>query len=130
MNRDKALQSIRPQIPSIIDENATSTAEQFQNRTLRPILKLQNDLLVAMFRSYAYQRKGTFFELNDSKKLAYIQQSLQNDQRFKNSMLGVVVGQFTLAEWEVFESDMREFRRRTTEMMIQRLQDQMEFILP
>ena len=39
--------------------------EKFQNDTLRPILKLQNDLLIHVFIQYCQQRKGLFFKLSD-----------------------------------------------------------------
>ena len=45
--------------------------ERFQNETLRPILKLQNPLLIEVFYNYIEKRKGVFFELSLPKKLDY-----------------------------------------------------------
>ena len=52
MDRSQKLLSIRPLISSAkIVQNMTEE-ERFQNQTLRPILKLQNDLLLASFENY------------------------------------------------------------------------------
>ena len=47
-NKSKLLISIRPVI-DVITENST-IAESFQSNTLRPILKLQNETLLSLFR--------------------------------------------------------------------------------
>ena len=38
--------------PEIITQPSESVLENFQNQTLRPILKQQNELLLAVFRQY------------------------------------------------------------------------------
>ena len=42
--------------------------EAFQNHTLRPILKIQNDLLVQVFINYAIKQKSVFFTLSPALK--------------------------------------------------------------
>ncbi|MAN59598.1 MAG: glyoxalase, partial [Flavobacteriaceae bacterium] len=49
-NRDTALLQLRPSIPSARLHPEMGNDEFFQNNTLRPVTKLQNDLLVAAFR--------------------------------------------------------------------------------
>jgi hypothetical protein len=53
-------------IGSISDQ--TSTEESFQNRTLRPILKFQNDLLIASFKNYISTHKNIFYSYSVEKK--------------------------------------------------------------
>ena len=106
--RDTDLIALRPPIPTIIDKNAVNPAELFQNRTLRPILKLQNDLLDAIFRQYIIKRKNIFHKLNASKRVQYIEDSIRKDLKFKNLLVGVITGQFTLEEWNTFIADERE----------------------
>ena len=48
--------------------NQSSIEEIFQNKTLRPILKLQNDLLVQVFINYSLKQKNVFFTLTPEKK--------------------------------------------------------------
>lgn len=119
-NRDTALLNLRPSIPTI-SEAATSDAERFQNKTLRPILKLQNDLFIAVFNKYIIQRKNVFPTLSKEKKLEYIQHSLKKDLKFKNRLLGIVIGQFTLEEYVDFMANESELTRRTMTMLVERL---------
>ena len=51
---------IRPGIPGISDVLNKTVEESFQNETLRPILKLQHDLLVVYFKEYTETRKIKF----------------------------------------------------------------------
>ena len=123
-NRTTILTNLRPQIPVIIDENATSDAEKFQNRTLRPILKFQNDLLFELFKNYIEKRKGVFHKMIEDAKLAYIENSIRKDLKFKNLLLGTIVGHFTAEETILFFKAENENSRRMTNLIIQRLQSQ------
>jgi hypothetical protein len=121
MTRDEALIALRPAVET--DDTAnTAPAEQFQNQTLRPILKLQHDLLLDTFRDYCQKRKDTFARLPRTERLAYIEHALQTDQKFKNRLVGYVVGHFTAGEWRIFRNNEAELTRRTVSLLIQRLQ--------
>lgn len=120
------LVTARPSIPTIIEENSVSRAERFQNQTLRPILKLQHDLLVALFRQYIRKRKNKFYELPTKQRPEYIEHSVRQDLKFKNLLLGTVIGQFTLEEYELFLKEEKELTRRITSLLVQRLQSVME----
>lgn len=124
--RDKDLIALRPLIPTIIDKNAVNPAELFQNRTLRPILKLQNDLLDAIFKQYIIKRKGAFHKLSASKKVEYIENSIRKDTKFKNLLVGVITGHFTLEEWERFIEEEGELTKRMTNLLVQRLTSQVK----
>ena len=125
MQRTEQLKNIRPSIPTIAIENATTTQEQFQNQVLRPILKFQNDLLVALFKQYIIKRKGVFNGLSTEKKSAYIQQAIQQDQNFRNLLVGSIVGQFTVEEYQVFSTEENKLTKRMMAMCVHRLQDQL-----
>ncbi|NNC70300.1 MAG: glyoxalase, partial [Flavobacteriaceae bacterium] len=62
----------RPEIPSAKVNDRMSDDEQFQNRTLRPIIKLQNNLFVEVFRNYICKRKYSFYDLTLERRYAYI----------------------------------------------------------
>ena len=109
MNRQQLLQ-LRPDIPSIAQANATTNAEQFQNRTIRPILKFQNDLLCAIFRAYVHKRKAVFYQLSKPDKLAYVDQAIRKDQKFKHLLLGTIIGQLTQEEWLLYQEEEKEIK--------------------
>lgn len=125
-NRDDQLSAIRPSLPNVETNEDSSFAEQFQNETLRPILKFQNDILLHVFRQYFEQRKGVFYSLKHNQQKAYIEQAVQKDLRFRSLLTGVIVGHFTELEWEDYLGDEAELRRRMMTMLIKRMQDQMK----
>jgi len=126
MSNRENLKAIRPAIPSIAQLHETTPAEQFQNTCLRPILKLQNEILIALFRAYIVSRKGKFNQLAETAKAAYIADNIKKDLKFKNLLLGTIIGHFTLEEYQQYQSHAAELNRRISNMLIKRLQDQVD----
>lgn len=124
MQRDEPLRQLRPPIPT--ESTADSPAEQFQNQTLRPILKLQNELLLRLYRQYLHKRKQPLMRLSAREQTDYITHSVQQDQKFRNLLVGLVVGQFTLPELEQFLADEAELTRRLASLVAQRLTTQLD----
>ena len=127
--RNTELPRIRPSIQANLEESAENSAGHFQNATLRPILKLQNELLLQMFKHYLQKSKGSFFQLAPPKQLDFIANSIRSDLRFRNLLTGVIIGHFTEAEWETFAAQEQELTRRIADLLIQRLSDQVEVLL-
>lgn len=128
MNREK-LKELRPDIDSIDHTSAISPEEQFQNQILRPILKFQNELLLKIYQHYVEQRKGQFYKLSNPKeKLAYIEHSIQKDSKLRELLLGIVIGHFTQEEYNTYLKAEKSIRKRIINLLVQRLQDQMDSI--
>ena len=125
-DRPNDLRRIRPEIKKTQQFSTMRPEERFQNETLRPILKLQNPLLVAVFHNYIEKRKGVFYDLGLEKKLAYIESSLIKDQKFRNSVKGMIIGQFTVAEYRQYSSNSSALNKRMMNMVIERLKDQVQ----
>ena len=51
-SRSTNLLSLRPEIPTARITSDMSEDERFQNQTLRPIIKLQNFLIISVFKNY------------------------------------------------------------------------------
>ena len=83
--RDSHVLELRGEALGVITFQS-SNEESFQNKTLRPILKLQNDMFIAVFINYAIKQKNVFFNLTPEKKLAYIENVIQRDIKFRNSL--------------------------------------------
>lgn len=111
---------------NIQNSETTTPAEIFQNQTLRPILKLQNDLYLSLFTNYALRQKADFPTLSSFKKQMFIEQSLQKDTVLKNTFIGMTIGMFTLEELETYHSDSKVFNKRIITMVIERLKSQMK----
>src|SRR5689334_19756495 len=97
-NRDESIIDLRGESIGNITLQS-STEEIFQNKTLRPILKLQNDLFIQVFINYVIKQKGVFFTLTPEKKMNYIENVIQRDIKFRNSLKGMVIGLFTVEEY-------------------------------
>lgn len=105
-----------------------SMEELFQNNTLRPILKLQNDLLLAIFTTYIQQQKNSFYELGLAKKSIFIENALQKDITLKNTLKGTVVGLFTQQEYTDYATNASAINRRIMGLITERLKSQLQLL--
>lgn len=126
--RDKFLLRIRPEIPNAKTFSNTSDEERFQNETLRPIVKLQNDLMLAIFRNYVQKHKNVFYDLSLEKRIKYIENAIHKDTRFRNSIRGIIVGQFTLGEYEEYIQNSSALTKRMMEIVINQLTGNMQLL--
>ncbi len=108
----------------------SSAGEIFQNQTLRPILKLQNDLFVAVFANQIAKHKSDFYGLPVEKKMQYIENVIQKDVKFRNSLKGMVISLFSLEEYAVYIRDSSSLNKRMMNMLIERLQSQVQLFEP
>ena len=106
----------------------SSQEEVFQNKTLRPILKLQNDLFIQVFINYAMKQKNVFFSLTPEKKMAYVENVIQRDIKFRNSLKGMVIAFFTLDEYAEYIQNSSNINKRMMNMLIERLKSQIQLI--
>ncbi len=124
--RDQQLLDIRPTITSIIITKNMSNDERFQNITLRPILKLQNDLFVEVFRNYIAKHKNVFYELTLDRRLHYIDNAIHKDIKFRNALKGMIIGQFTTDEYGLYIQNSSALNKRMMNIVIQRLQSNIQ----
>jgi len=104
----------------------SSVDENFQNQTIRPILKLQNDLLIAVFKNHIAKHKNDFYSLSLDKKLFFIENSIQKDIKFRNALKGMVIGLFTVDEYQKYIQNSSDLNKRMMNMLIERLKNQVQ----
>lgn len=126
--RTKDLLAMRPEIPGAQITEFMRDEEKFQNQTLRPVIKLQNDLLIEAFRNYVNKHKGLFYTLSLPKRLSYIENSIQRDIKFRNSLKGMVIGQFTVDEYTHYIENSSNLNKRMMNMVIERIKDQVQLL--
>ena len=126
-NRSSSLKQIRPEIPSASIHPHMSADELFQNETLRPIIKFQNDLLLASFANYIVKTKNSFYELKLEKRMSYMANALQKDIKYRNSLKGIIIGQFTVEEYTTYIQNSSALNKRMMHMILKRLQDQIQY---
>lgn len=110
--RNSNLKSIRPDIPSIKINDNMSSDERFQNLVLRPIAKLQQNLLVEVFRNYIRKHKNLFYDLSIEKRMNYIENAILKDMKFRNSLKGMIIGLFTVEEYLIYMENSSALNKR------------------
>ena len=113
---------LRPVLKNLINSN-TSDLERFQNEVLRPIIKMQNNLLVALFKNYIRNREIEFNKLKAEVQVNKINSILTKDINFKNILLGSIIGHFNENEIKIYLKSKSELNKRIIQMLKQRLQD-------
>ena len=113
---------LRPVLKNLINSNTTDL-ERFQNEVLRPIIKMQNNLLVALFKNYIRNRKIEFNKLKAEVQENKINSILTKDINFKNILIGSIIGHLNKNEIEIYLKSKSELNKRIIQMVKQRLQD-------
>lgn len=125
--RDEKLLILRGEILGNVNEQSSSE-EAFQNKTIRPILKLQNDLFVQVFINYVVKQKNVFFSLTPEKKMSYIENVIQKDIKFRNSLKGMVIALFTIDEYTEYIKNSSNLNKRMMNLLIERLKSQVQLL--
>ena len=125
-SRTEDLLACRPIIASAKVYDAMGADELFQNKTLRPIIKLQHDLFISVFKNYITKRKNVFYDLSLQKQLEYIDHAICKDMKFRNSVKGMVIGQFTVEEYDLYIQNSSALNKRMMNIVKERLIDSIQ----
>jgi hypothetical protein len=109
--------------PHVSTEPTDQPAEAFQNETLRPILKMQHELLLGLFRHYLVKRKVNWSNLAREQRSAKAKELISRDNRLRGLLFGTVIGQFTTDELAFYLEQESECNRRLTGLLTDRLLD-------
>lgn len=118
-------QETRPIIKTISREKHSLSLELFQNETLRPILKMKNDVIVSFFKQYLLDKKITWTDKKNDDKQEFIYENLTRDSLFKSAMVHLIVGNFSLKEFSEYIPTHKEYNKRIWKMIQQRLCSQL-----
>ena len=106
----------------------SSAEEVFQNTTLRPILKLQNDLILLVFQNYIRKNNIPFDNFSVDKKMSTIEMIIAKDIQLQNTLKGIVLGLFTSDEYVFYSNTISSCNKRIRAMLIERLQSQLQLL--
>lgn len=123
--RELLLKELRGETIGVITSQS-SNEEMFQNQVLRPILKLQNDLFIASLENYINKNKRDFYSLSVEKKLVLIENSIQKDIKLRNALKGMIIGLFSLDEYQTYIQNSSSLNKRMMNMLIERLKSQIQ----
>jgi len=119
--------SLRDSIPTKELENSIPE-ERFQSLTLRPVLKLQNPLILGLFQNYIRESKSAFYTFSTEKKIDFIENSLQKNIMLKNKLLGLCLAMFTLEEFAVYSAQTSLYNKRIMALLVERIRSQVSLL--
>lgn len=114
--------SERPFLKGLINA-ATLDIESFQNKSLRPIIKMKHDTFLMLFKNYISSKKIKFYNSTEEAKKDTISKILTKDNNFKKLIVGVVIGHFSADEMSLYFIKSNEYNRRIIQIVSKRLQD-------
>lgn len=115
------LKSIRPEASLSTINDTMSAEERFQNLVLRPVIELQNELLIEVFKNYVVKHKSVFYDLSLQKRMDYIENAIQKDMKFRNSIKGMIIGLFTIEEYLIYIENSSALNKRMMNIVKERL---------
>jgi hypothetical protein len=115
------LKSIRPEFLITSINDSMNTDERFQNLVLRPVIEFQHDLFIAAFKNYIVKHKNVFCDLSVEKRMVYIENAIQKDMKFRNSLKGMVIGHFTVEEYKLYIQNSSALNKRMMTIVKDRL---------
>lgn len=107
--------------PELFLKKAASSGEIFQNETLRPILKLQHELIITLAQEFLKSRNITWEKVNEKDPFQWLNINIKRDIPFKNQLIGMVIGQFSKNELDEYLTFQKEMNKRIINMMTERI---------
>lgn len=117
---DAALLALRPVVPTETTD-AQGTVGAFLHATLRPVLKLQNDLLLAVVADFV---RDHHISLRPTDQHHQLTELLGRNTKLRYTVVGLVTGVFTADEYAFYRQHRSELNRRLLEMALRRVLDQ------
>ena len=105
----------------VIIKKANSEEEIFQNEILRPILKLQHDLVITLAQEFLKSRNITWEKVKEKDPFQWLNINIKRDIPFKNQLIGMVIGQFSKNELDEYLTFQKEMNKRIINMMTERI---------
>lgn len=112
--------TLRPKIKGITSNDKQTLEESFQNTILRPVLKLQNDLIFAFFNTYLHENKILLTNKN-SNEIIKIIDTIFKKQSFRLELRGLIIGLLTVEEYDIFIAHKKELSKRIFSMSKERI---------
>lgn len=123
-NRSELLKGIRPTIK--VDNSKSTDLEVFQSVTLRPILKLQNDIILSLVNNHLAENKIVVKNLTDNKKTERIHEIVKGNLQLKQLFTGITIALFTEEEMNFYLENKKEVVKRTITMLLERVCTQLD----
>ena len=117
------MEKVRPNLPKSLIEGHIKEEELFQNMVLRPVIKMQHDILILRVQSHFLSKKIVFHMMDKKKRVNAIESAFQNDNAFKKEVQGMILGQLNREEFQRYLKSERSMNKRIIQMVRNRMLD-------
>ena len=114
---------VRPKLQDAITEGELKEEELFQNMVLRPVIKMQHDLLIMRVKSHFSSKRVRFNLMDNNKRREAIIKAFQSDHSLKKEVQGMITGQLSPAEFQQYLKSERSLNKRIIQMVRNRMID-------
>lgn len=122
MKRTSAITDLRP-VLNLEHTKNQSTIECFQNESLRPIIKFQHEILLALVSEHKFYEQ-VVRNVHTQEQYRVALKSFSNGQKdLRHQLIGLVIGLFTISELEAYLLNASEYQRRIIQIISQRVFD-------
>ena len=117
------MEKVRPKLPDSLTEGKLKEEELFQNMVLRPVIKMQHDVLILRVKSYFSSKRVMFNVMDKKKRTLAIEKAFLGDNAFKKEIQGMVLGQLDTTEYQRYLKYERTMNKRIIQMVRNRMLD-------
>lgn len=127
---DAALLALRPAIATeTAPAEIPSSVGDFLHLTLRPVLKLQNELLLAAVADFVADHHISLAKASPTDQQRLLAELLSRNTKLRYTLVGLVSGCFTVDEYAFYRLHRGEVNRRLHELAQRRVLDQTEQVV-
>ncbi len=113
----------RPILTAEILQHVKSDTEAFQNRVLRPVIKMQSDILMLQIQHKLSKLHVDWNTTNPDDRRKILTQLFTKEQSFKSEICGIVIGQFSIDELADYHKFTKEINKRIVQIVHNRALD-------
>ena len=117
------MDKVRPKLPDSLTDGKLKEEELFQNMVLRPVIKMQHDVLILRVKSYFTSKRVMFNVMDKKKRTLAIEKAFLGDNAFKKEIQGMVLGQLDTTEYQRYLKYERTMNKRIIQMVRNRMLD-------
>ncbi|ALW84067.1 hypothetical protein AUC43_02495 [Hymenobacter sedentarius] len=122
---DAALLALRPAIAAVqLSDGPAATVGDFLHATLRPVLKLQNNLLLAVVTDFVLDHHMALAKASPTDQERQLAELLTRNTKLRYTVIGLITGCFTDEEYAFYRQHRAELNRRLLELAQRRVLDQ------
>ena len=117
----------RPKINVVNRREVHLKSELFQNEALRPILKMQHDIILKIFHNHIDKSSIKWNQLNQIKKVKCVDDQLSKNVQIKHLIIGLIIAHLSELELDQYLRNAKEYNKRIIQMTKQRIQSTINF---